>query len=228
MKQGIAYLVGAIVIGFVIFHFFTGEGEKEFKLQQKAIKEVKSWKIRTQISSNGRLLLDRRHEANCPDQEYISESGGYQSGEYTRIGDNMYWRRDRGVWTEGKSPNDLFQPFPTPRPCMTNPAEFARETNGIDEMQQYLQTVIDQGNFTKGELQTVGKDQCRDWTVQALNERRQLVATTFCINETDHLPRRMQSAGEAFTITYDWNVPVTVEKPDLAPPIPVQQDQNPS
>jgi hypothetical protein len=226
MKKAITYCAGALVLLFVFTHFFTGEGEKEFKRTQKAVKAVSSWRVRSQVSVNGRLMLDRIHEAKCPDQEHIAENSGQGSSEYTRIGDSMYWRRAPQMWSESKSPDDLFQPMATPRPCMTNPAQFANEKNGIDEMQEYLQQVIDQGSFAKGDLQMVGNDQCRDWTVMAMNERRQLVSTTFCISEVDHLPRRMQSVGEVLTITYDWNLPIVVEKPDLNPPpsvsVPVQ------
>lgn len=219
MKQWISIAGAALILVALAAHFFTGEGEKEFKLQQQALKEVKSWRIRTQVSMNGRLIVDRTHTANCPDQESIVENSQMSSSEYRRIGDEMFWRQNSTSWKQGSVPQDLFQPFLSPRPCMTNPMEYASEINGIDEMERYIQSIINKGDFTRGELQTIGGTTCRDWTVMAFNERRQLVSTTFCVNEKDHLPRRMQTAGDAFTMTYEWGLPVSIEKPDLTVPI---------
>ncbi len=224
-QQLIAYIVGAVVLAALIYHFVGNPGEREFKAQQTAIRGVKSWKMTAQISNNGRLVLNRIHEANCPDKEHITENsmGGY--GEYLRVGDDTYWNRDQHTWTEGKAPADLFQPFPTPRPCLTNPAGYTGEINGIDEMDQYLQQIIVKGDIEKGAVEQVGGQSCRNWTAMAMNEQHRLVATTFCINEQDHLPLRVQMGG-SINLAYQWNLPVKIEKPDLNPPAPVSDQES--
>jgi hypothetical protein len=47
-----------------------------------------------------------------------------------------------------------------------------------------------------------------------MNARNQLVAYTMCINEQDHLPRRMQMLRENVNMYFTWNVPVEVTAPN--------------
>src|ERR1043165_9444577 len=80
-----------------------------------------SWRIQTVVRRNNQTIVQRTHEANCPDQEHIVEEGSRGIAEYVRLGDDVYYKKGLGPWVNGRPDPDLFAPFPSPRPCLTKP-----------------------------------------------------------------------------------------------------------
>lgn len=226
MKKAILIMAAIMAGGYVLYLLIGDQGGKEFKRQKEALKGVKSWKMHMEVSRKGRLIITREHEANCPDQEFISEEvtqplSAADGGQYLRLGDEVYYKGPYATkWLAAKPPDTLFTPLTSFRPCLTNPAIYAGEgMDGIQEMDSVLQAAIDKGNISKGDLAMVGADQCRNWSATALYGKR-LLGFTACISEQDHLPRRYTFANDAITMDYSWNVPVNIERPEPAAMLP--------
>jgi len=234
MKKAILIMAAIMAAACALYLFIGDQGGKEFRLEKEALKGVKSWKMHMEVSRKGRLIISREHEANCPDQELISEEVTQQlseaeGGQYLRLGDDVYFKGPYATkWLAAKPPDTLFTRLTSFRPCMTNPAIYAGQgLDGIHEMDAVLQAAIDKGNISKGDLITVGPDQCRNWSATALYEKRML-GFTACISEQDHLPRRYKFANESITMDYTWNVPVKIERPDPRSVLGMQPSPAPS
>ncbi len=215
----------AVIVAALVFIYVKTEspGKKELQKQIDAIDRVQSWKMDLEISANSRMLAWRTHEAQCPDIEHISEQGMGNSGEFIRLANDVYYRHNGGAWIEdANTPADLFMGIVTPRPCMSNiGGSKSAPDSGDTEWKNELKRAIKDGSFEKGELDTVRGEPCRNWQVSWINARGQMVAYTMCINEQDHLPRRMQMARENINMYFKWNVPIQVSPPDMTPPPPV-------
>lgn len=179
-----------------------------------------------QVSSNGRLIVQRTHEAQCPDMEHITEQGMGGSAEFIRMSNLVYYRKDGRPWVQdANTPEDLFVPLVTPRPCMSNPGGTKTSAeSGDTEWRNELKRAISDGTFKKGGIESVKGGTCRNWEVSLMNARNQLVAYTMCISEQDHLPRRIQLLRENVNMYFTWNVPVEVTAPDTASSSAVQGD----
>ena len=212
---------GAFVVLLIGGWFLLADpGEKEFKQMQQTLEHVRSWKITTQISQRGMLAVQRAHEAICPDQEHIMESAVSTGGaEYIRLKDDVYYRKNNQAWVRGMPGPDLFFPYPTPRPCLSDPGQSSSQPGGgAEEMRLILQHDMDNGTIEKGELEQVGGASCREWKVLVTTAQNTMGSYNICIGEQDHLPRRIQSLNQDFTIRFEWNVPVTVQAPDMNTP----------
>lgn len=223
MKKTIAVVAVLIGIGVIAALLFGNPGKKEFQKQLDALQTVKSWRMDLQISRSGHLLARRTHEAHCPDMEHIQENGLEGVGEYIRLVNSVYYRKGMGRWTNDINvPQDLFMPFSTPRPCMSNPGgSVSAADSGDTEWRDELKRAMKDGTFTKGDAETVGGTSCRNWQVSWINKREQMVAYTMCLGEQDHLPRRIRSAGDNLNMYFEWNVPIDVTAPDMTPPAPL-------
>jgi len=212
----LVWIIGIIAIIVLIIFATVSPGKKELKKQLVALDTVKSWKMDLQVSSNGRLLVQRTHEAQCPDMEHITEQGLVGSAEFIRMSNLVYYRKNGQPWVQdANTPQDLFMPFVTPRPCMSNPGGTTTSPDSGDtEWKTELNRAIKDGTFTMGDMETVRGTPCRNWQVSWMNARNQLVAYTMCINEQDHLPRRMQMLRENVNMYFTWNVPVEVTAPN--------------
>lgn len=214
MKK-ILFALAVVAVG-AGFYLSADPGKKEFKKQLEALDSVTSWKMDLEVSSNGRVLVQRMHEAQCPDMERISEIGLQGRGDFVRMANLVYYRKDGRAWVQDANvPQDLFMPIVTPRPCMSNPGGTKTSPDSGDtEWRTELKRAIRDGNFTKGEVDTVNGAACRNWQVSWMNARGQMVAYTMCISEQDHLPRRMQTLKDNVTMYFTWNIPVEVTAPD--------------
>lgn len=214
--------VSGIVVGvLLVWYLSESPGKKEFKKQLEAMDTVKSWKMDLQVSSNGRMVAQRTHEAQCPDMEHITEYGPESEGEFIRMANLVYYRKNGRPWVQdANTPKDLFMPIVTPRPCMSNPGGTTTSADSGDtEWKSELNRAMKDGSFEKGQMDKVNGEACRNWQVTWMNGRNQLVAYTMCINEQDHLPRRLQMLRENINMYFTWNVPVEVKAPDLTPPV---------
>lgn len=196
-------------------------GQREFKKELAALQSVHSWKMNLQTSSrSGRYIMSRNEEAICPDQQHIAESSTEGVAEYTRVGDDVYYRQNSLNWIKGVPGPDLFIALPTPQPCISDPTQPKSAPNaGTEELRLTIQNNIDHGTIEEGEEKKVNGITCRMWKVTELTATGMLGSYSTCIGEIDHLPRTIESANHAFTLTYEWNMPLTIEAPDTTQPV---------
>lgn len=210
-------VLAVIAVVVVIVLSWPNPGKKVFEREQIALQDVSSWRMNMEISQRGSLAVRRTHEAVCPDREHITERAVYDFAEYVRIGDDVYYRKNGQAWTKGMPGPDLFFPLPTPRPCLTDPGQSkSQPPGGAEETRLALQYDIDKGKFEQGELKQVKDTSCREWKVTLFTPRNQLGSYTTCLGESDFLPRQIQSLNQSYTEYFEWDVPVTVEPPDLS------------
>lgn len=212
---------GLLLCGFfaaiaLVYVSIPDPGKKALQLEQIAVNDVSSWRIGMQISHNGALVAERTHEAVCPDKEHIDERGPDAYAEYIRIGDEVYYRKNGSPWTKGMPGPDLFLPLPTPRPCLSDPGQpKSQPPVGAEEMRLMLQSDISNGRIEKGAVKQEKGGACQEWSVTLYSPHNQLGSYTTCLGQSDHLPRYIQSANQNFALYFDWNMPVTVEAPNM-------------
>jgi hypothetical protein len=155
--------------------------------------------------------------AQCPDKERIVEFGLDNISDYVRLGDDIYYRKGNSKWMNGTPGPDLFTPFPTPRPCLTNPNEpSSNPPGGAEEMRQWIETDASDGGISKGEMAEFKGTSCREWSLSRFTSRNQLGSYTACLRESDDLPVYWKGAGDRFSIYFEWDPSVTIEAPDMS------------
>jgi hypothetical protein len=215
-KGVLGIIAGIILLLVVAYYAMPNPGKKEFEAEAIAVNGVTSWKIRTEISSNGKLLLTRSHIGICPDKERIVEFGMENIAEYVRLGDDIYYRKGNMKWVKGTPGPDLFTPFPTARPCLTNPNEpSTNPPGGAEEIKQWIEEDAKDGKISKGEVVEFKGQSCREWSVTRFTSRNQLGSYTACLNETSHLPVYWKGASERFNTYFEWDPAITIEPPDM-------------
>jgi hypothetical protein len=216
-KGVLGITAGVILLIVAAYYAMPNPGKKALRGEAIAVNNVSSWRIRTEVSSNGRLYLTRTHVAQCPDKERIVEFGLENISEYVRLGDDIYYRKGNGKWVKGTPGPDLFTPFPTPRPCLTNPNEpSSNPPGGAEEMKQWIETEASDGSISKGEMAEFKGTSCREWSLSRFTSRNQWGSYTACLHESDDLPVYWKGAGDRFSIYFEWDPSVTIEAPDVS------------
>ena len=215
-KGVLGIAAGVILLLAVAYYAMPNPGKKTLRGEAIAMNNVTSWRIRTEVSVNGRLYLTRTHVAQCPDKERIMEMGPESMAEYVRIGDDIYYRKNGVKWVKGTPGPDLFTPFPTPRPCLTNPNEpSSNPPGGAEEIKQWIESDASDGSISKGEIAEFKGTKCREWSVTRMTARNSLGSYTACLRETDDLPVYWKAPGDRFGIYFEWDPSVVIEAPDL-------------
>jgi hypothetical protein len=215
-KGVLGIVAGVILLLIVAYYAMPNPGKKAFDGEVIAMNNVSSWRIRTEVSVNSRPLLTRVHVASCPDKEHILENGLNSFGEYVRLGDEIYYRNGSMKWVKGTPGPDLFTPFPTPRPCLTNPNEPSTNLpGGAEEMRQWIESDIKEGTISKGDLQTFKGTSCREWNVTRITPQNRLGSYKVCLNETTSLPVYWRSANEKFSMYFEWDPSLSIDPPDM-------------
>src|SRR5262249_39668703 len=217
-KAKIGIAAGVVLFLVVLCYAIPNPGKKALQREQAALNEASSWRIVTQISKNSRPKINRTYAAQCPDKEHILEEAEGDFSEYIRVGDEVFYRKNRYEWTQGTPGPDLFLPLPTPRPCLSNPGEpNSRPPGGAEEIRLDMGADIKEGHIEKGEKKELRGSPCQEWTVTRI-EGSKLAAYITCLSETSNLPVYTRNASEEFYMYYEWNPAVTIEPPDLTPP----------
>jgi hypothetical protein len=218
--KGVAGIaVGVILLLIVTYYSIPNPGKKALQQEEIALNDVNSWRVFTQISKNGRPMLERTYAAQCPDKEHILELNMGDLAEYIRIGDDVFYRKNSYQWVRGTPGPDLFQPIPMLRPCLSNPEEpSSRPPGGAEELRLALETDIKDGHIEKGEKKSSNGSSCQEWSVTRFTETNRLGNYILCLSETDHLPQYIRDANENFRMSFEWNPSVTIEEPDVNSP----------
>ncbi len=215
--KGVLGIAAAVILLMVVAYYaMPNPGKKALKGEAIAMNNVTSWRVTTEVSTNGRILLKRTHVAMCPDKERIVEFGLDNIAEYVRLGDDTYYRKGNMKWVKGTPGPDLFAPFPTPRPCLTNPNEPSSNLpGGAEEMKQWIESDASDGSISKGEMVEFKGSKCQEWGVTRITSRNSLGSYTACLQEGSDLPVYWKGAGERFGIYFDWDPSVVIEAPDM-------------
>ncbi len=222
-KAVLGIILGGIVVIVLAYHAIPSAGQKALKNEQHAMEFATSWRITTQISRNGLLGISRIHVARCPDQEHIIEEGGDNYAEYIRMGDDVYYRKNSSRWIKGMPGPDLFLPFPTPRPCLSNPGEpTSKAPGGAEEYRLALQSDIKDAHIEKGVAGNDATGPCQEWTIQRITENNKMSQYIVCLGTADDLPHYIRGANENFNMYFEWEPTpsIVVETPDLTNPNP--------
>ena len=217
-KALIAALLGIVLLVVCVYYSVPKSGKAVLESQVTAMNSAQSWRIRTEMEFMGGTVT-RTHVAICPDREHIVEQGLGAASEYIRIGDDVYWRKGATLWKKGMPTSTyFFANILTARPCLTNPKPYTNEANGAEELRQWIADDVRTAKITKGDMKFETDYDCREWKVT----QEQTVAFHYfkkeyvvCIGEKDHLPRTMTATGGYLT-KYEWNIPLTIEAPDLS------------
>jgi hypothetical protein len=215
-KGVVGIAAGVILLLILTYSSIPNPGKKALKQEEIALSEVSSWRISTVISKDGRPKLTRTYAALCPDKEHILERNMGDLAEYIRIGDDIYYRKNTYQWVKGTPGPDLFQPIPTPRPCLSNPGEPAsRPPGGAEELRLAVEADIKDGHIEKGEKRSSNGIPCQEWSVTRISESNKLGSYIICLNEMDNLPRYMRDGDENFRMTFEWDPSFTIDAPDV-------------
>ena len=85
-------------------------------------------------------------------------------------------------------------------------------------MRLALEIDIKDGQIQKGEVKANNGSPCREWSIMRFTETNRLGSYTTCLSETDNLPRYIRAANDNFNMYFEWNLPVTIEAPDMNSP----------
>jgi len=210
-------LAGIVLLVMAVYFSLPKSGRRVLQSEVAAMNSARSWRIQTEMTLTGGVVK-RTHVAICPDKEHIVEQGLGPASEYVRIGDEIYWRKGAAPWQKGMPRGTyFFANVLTARPCLTNPKPYTNEADGSEELQQWIADDVRLGKITKGDRKFEVDYDCQEWKVTEEQtagfsySRKEYVV---CISETDHLPRTMKATG-GFSTKYEWNIPLTIEPPDL-------------
>ena len=216
VKGVIGIAIGVVLLLVAAYYAIPNPGKKAWQREQKALEDVTSWRISTQVSRNSRPAALRIHAASCPDKEHVLEEVMGDFAEYIRIGDDVYYRKNTYEWVKGTPGPDLFTALPMPRPCLSDPGEpSSKPPGGAEEMRLSLESDIKEGEISKGQVKANGASPCREWTIMRYTATNKLGSYTACLSETDNLPRYIRAANDSFNMTFEWNPSVTIEAPDM-------------
>jgi len=217
VKILIGILSGIVLLVVCVYCSLPRSGKQVLESEVAAMNSARSWRIQTEMTLTGGVVT-RTHVAICPDKEHIVEQGLGPASEYLRIGDEIYWRKGATPWKKGMPTSSyFFANILTARPCLTNPKPYTNEANGAEELRQWIANDVRLGKITKGDRKFEVDYDCQEWKVtqeQTVKYHYFEKEYVVCINETDHLPRTMTATG-GYSTKYEWNIPLTIETPDL-------------
>jgi hypothetical protein len=208
----VTYRILVVVLVALMFWwmFRVGEGKREFRESQQALRHVTSWR---QEAREGTQDIEQA-EIRCPD--HVPDHGSRaisQSKDGTAS--------DRKLESVENGPKSYFR---SPRePSEWNSEHVASVTAACEKLMrgEYLYPLpnydhlIEHTRIFKGAVDTVQGQKCQEWTtVRVIPGRfapaQPLDDAQICIGLDDHLPRRIKYEKAEF-IFYDWNTPIQIE-----------------
>ena len=193
---------------------------REIERSRDALARIHSWHFHTVRYVKGQPPETIDIDTFCPSFEHCTTSFVDDRGE-TQVRESIhyftnYFNHIGGDWVPAKMQGGFSDP---------GILECQRGPLSNDENSLPLDSFLDDGSVTRGEVQQVNGDSCRDYQVSAPTphdpaERK--FEFTICINEQDHLPRETRRTApfavhEGVTEYSQWNA---MNEPDLPPEIP--------
>ena len=183
-----------------------GEGEREFKESQQALRLVTSWRQETRLGSQD----NEQAEIVCPDRWLSHVTSKPKDGaasnrtfESVEIGPKSYTG-------SSERPSEWKSEYVA---TVTAACEKLRRGDYLYPLPDY-DHLIEHTRIIKGAVDTVQGLKCQEWTTARVSGRfapaQPLDNAQICIGIHDHLPRRIKYENAEY-IFYDWNMPIKTE-----------------
>jgi hypothetical protein len=195
-----------------------GEGEREFKESQQALRHVTSWRQEARLGSQD----NEQGEIVCPD------SGHWLSHVTSQPKDGAASNRtlesvEIGPKSYSGSPEKPSEWKSEYVATVTAACEKLRRGDYLYPLPDY-DHLIRHTRISKGAVDTVQGLKCQEWTTARVVPGRfapaQLLDNAqICIGLHDHLPRRIKYENAEY-VFYDWNTPIQIEE-NQAPRAPL-------
>ena len=183
--------------------FRVGEGEREFRESQQALRHVTSWRQEVRVGSQD----NEQAEIVCPDRGHWlrhltsqSKDGAAtdRTFEYVEIGPRSYSR-------SSDKPSEWKSEYVA---TVTVACEKLVRGEYLYPLPDY-DRLIEHARIVKGAVDTVQGLKCQEWTTAHIISGRFAPAqplddAQICIGLHDHLPRRIKYEKAEY-IFYDWN-----------------------
>lgn len=202
---GVLLILGALV------YFSAGRSAGQIQLDRTAaaLKNVHSWRKRSEVRQGGRLAQTEIDESSCPSNirhTVIIEGDDTRAKlqlETVRLGPQSFERVNDQPWRAGGMSNT--------RTCLDG-------SSLLDFGIVPIKIMRDFGQITKGDKRLVDGAKCRDWHFIAHLNGAPPEQYTVCIDPDSDLPREIRSAdGQLVTNITDLNAPINISAPELPP-----------
>jgi hypothetical protein len=198
-------LLAVLVVLTFWWMFRIGEGEREFRESQQALRQVTNWRQEARMGS----LDNEQVEIVCPDRGRSLRGATPQvknrgASESVEIGSQSSFR----------SPGNPSQWKSEDVATVTAACEKLRRGDYLYPLPDY-DRLIEHTRIFKGAVDTVQGVNCQEWTTARVVPGRFASAqpldnAQICIGIHDHLPRRIKYENAEY-IFYDWNTPIQIE-----------------
>ncbi len=195
-------------------------GKAELQKALDAKKNVKSFRMRIDLTMHPGSALVTEIEVACPDRERITSSIGEKSFQSVRVGADGYIQTKDGQWVKQTV-------TPASYPCGTNPGDpspWAMINEGRD-MAVVIANMAGSGKspitIAPASLSQAEGEVCQPWVIsfdhpggQSSAHGARGMTYTLCLDTHDHLPRKLLLGNGGMTVIYsDWNKPMQIEVP---------------
>jgi hypothetical protein len=194
-----------LIVVFAAFAFWlmfrVGEGEREFRESQQALRHVTSWRQEARVGAQ----VNQQAEIMCSDDERGPGPSTSHSKDDAANGVNG---PNSHLQPSGNLPDKSETVPKVTAPCEKLHGEFLYPLPDYDHL-------IKHTKILKGAVESVQGVKCQEWTTVRVIPGRFAPAQPFddaqiCIGLDDHLPRRIKYEKVEY-IFYDWNTPIQVK-----------------
>ncbi len=188
--------------------FRVGEGEREFRESQQALRHVTSWRQEARVGAQ----VNQQAEVMCSDDERGPDMSASHSKDGAAIGVRVQSVENgpsSHLRVSGNLPDKSDNVRKVTAPCeKLLHGEFPYPLPDYDHLIKHTKII-------KGAIESVEGLNCQEWTTVRVIPGRFAPAQPFddaqiCIGLDDHLPRRVRYEKVEY-IFYDWNTPIQVE-----------------
>jgi len=189
----------------VAFYFYFGPGRGVYEIEQchAAVRKARSWHMQGQTRSReDRPWNTFARDVSCPGAMHetarvTDEEGHEHLQELVILNEAYYSRRTDGTW--------LFNPTgapPEPVPdCAFGPL-LPSHANLFGDQKE----VLANARITAGQMESAGGASCRNWEVSFPSGSGYTPRYWICINQGDHLPRRVTFPNNSASFEFSmWN-----------------------
>lgn len=212
-------IAAVFVFGAVLYVWLPNLGAREFERAREALRHVTSWKMEGRIVGSDSAGGEYLEEVSCPSSQHTTQHiRGTAANSREMVLETIQIGSDRYTYgsysqIEGAKP-------------------WSRFVAGLSETCAKLSSGEDVGQLPplhrwsggayvieKENLRETADGACREWKVLIPGAYSSAPNAEFvCLGVGDHLPRFVGVPGSAGEVHfYDWNVPIDIQPPDVAP-----------
>ena len=188
--------------------FRVGEGEREFRESQQALRHVTSWRQEARMGAQ----VNQQAEIMCSDDEREPGPSTFHSKDDAANGvrvESVENGPNSHLQPSGNLPDKSETVPKVTAPCEKLHGDFLYPLPDYDHLIRHTKII-------KGAVESVQGMKCQEWTTVRVIPGRFAPAQPFddaqiCIGLDDHLPRRIKYEKVEY-IFYDWNTPIQVKE----------------